>query len=204
MVSAAHHAKIGKSKKCTHPLLLQDPKKIWRRRKHLEEQKKQEQSKRRESETLRPERLLVEVEVRKTTFFSAVRRRLILEFFAEHFMQLVTASGRPRPCSEMLNHVKNLLLLLSEQVGIDDTRIEEWRAQLHRVRSTPREPRKAAAQRGPLQLPPEEVAANWTLQSVEVDEMFKGRRLMRDAPPTMVVFHRVDEESETPDDDTDL
>ncbi|CAB3360694.1 Hypothetical predicted protein [Cloeon dipterum] len=54
-----------------------------------------------------------------------------------------------------------------------------------------------------MQLPTEGANENWTMQSVAVDT-WRGRRLMMDAPPTMV-FHRADEESEVVSTDgTDL
>jgi hypothetical protein len=186
---------------------LQDPKKAWKRKLYLQQQQlqrtKQQQhnTRRRESEPVRVDRPLVEVDANKMSF-NSLRRRLILEFFVEHFVQVVAGSGRPRPSSETFNHARNLLLLLSEQLGSgDDPRLDQWRAHALQLRAVASQaPRMRVARRGPLELPPGEMAANWTLQ----DGQFRGRRLMRDAPPTMV-FRSVDEESEPPEsEDTDL
>lgn len=186
---------------------MQDPKKAWKRRLYEQQQQlqrtkqQQYQTRRRESEPVRVDRPLVEVDANKMVF-NTLRRRLILEFFVEHFVQTVAGPGRPSPSSETFNHARNLLLLLSEHVGADDSRVDHWRSQLQRVRAVASKtaPSARLARRGPLELPPGELAANWTLQ----DGQYRGRRLMRDAPPTMI-FLSVDEESEPPEsEDTDL
>ncbi|XP_059490985.1 uncharacterized protein LOC132205743 isoform X2 [Neocloeon triangulifer] len=179
----------------------EDRMKNWRQKAHkaLAEERRQEQTTK--SVPSKKERSLIEVDVRKNSVFDVLRRRLILEFFIEHFVKMVQNSGGQKLSLELVNHARNLVFLYSEEFSDDDGRVEEWRQQLKRVRKVQKREQQRR-QRGPMELP-SDVTENWTLQSVEV-EIWKGRRLMMDAPPTMVL-HRTEEESEmVSTDDTEL
>ncbi|XP_065335416.1 uncharacterized protein LOC135936512 isoform X2 [Cloeon dipterum] len=183
-------------------MVTMDQKKAWKI-KYMEstmQQRRQiEQQLRRESETPKTKQQL-EVIVPKDAVFDSPRRLLILEFFIEHFVGMVANPMTGRVSSDVLQHAKNLLCLYTEQPSHDSERTLEWRALLKRVRTAPS---SQARQRPQMQLPTEGANENWTMQSVAVDT-WRGRRLMMDAPPTMV-FHRADEESEVVSTDgTDL
>jgi hypothetical protein len=117
-----------------------DPQRLWNERYHkqvTEEKKlleamKKNQQRQSQSETIQG-RTKVEINLAKFQP-SAIRRRLILELFIEHFIKLIRKSLELRLRSqarEYLTHTQNLCTLLGENGGgVEEAKQSEFRTQL--------------------------------------------------------------------------